>query len=75
MILFNNKNKKIKKLQQENENNKIIIERLFESIFCNNKLTDEEVDILYEEYPDQMNKIILKNNLKEKISAKIGFKN
>ena len=71
MSLFN---RKIKEIERKNEINEITIERLLKTIFCDEKLDDEEIDILCEQYPTQMNKILVKNNLKSKTSAKIGFK-
>lgn len=71
MSLFN---RKIKEIERKNEINEITIERLLKTIFCDEKLDDEEIDILCEQYPAQMNKVLVKNNLKSKTSAKIGFK-
>ena len=66
-----------KELKKENEINKMLIERLLERIFCNKKLDEEEIDILFERFPTEMARIALRNNIndnkKEKASAKIGF--
>ena len=66
-----------KELKKENEINKMLIERLLERIFCDKKLDEEEIDILFERFPTEMTKVTLRNNIndnkKEKASAKIGF--
>jgi hypothetical protein len=66
-----------KELEKENEINKMLIERLLERIFCDKKLDEEEIDILFERYPAEMARIALRNNIKDNkrkdASAKIGF--
>lgn len=65
-----------KELKKENEINKMLIERLLETIFCNKQLDEEEIDILFERFPTEMSKITLKNSMNDKnkkASAKIGF--